>query len=217
MQKRSVYVLNFLDVIFAIGCPCLVKTACVVHVIKMSESIWAVLLLNIYRFILSRVWVTLDGVFGLNTGFIDHLCTQHGTTSNYSAMGNFHTLQFTTAHHKSFPACCVFTSLSLVMASNSEVSSASALESSLNESSVQMTLFFRLSHRTKLFYSSARPRRQHTAHSHMPTVSAEMCLQSRSLAVVVYSYLLRICCLATDIVPLSVSWPFPRNESRAVR
>jgi hypothetical protein len=37
-------------------------------------------------------------------------------TLNYSAIANFHTLQITTAHAKSFPACSVFTSSCLVMA-----------------------------------------------------------------------------------------------------
>jgi hypothetical protein len=35
-------------------------------------------------------------------GFINHLYTQSGTTSNYSAIAYLHTLQITTAHAKSF-------------------------------------------------------------------------------------------------------------------
>jgi hypothetical protein len=35
--------------------------------------------------------------FGLGIGFIDHLYTQLGTTSNYSAIANLHTSQITTA------------------------------------------------------------------------------------------------------------------------
>jgi hypothetical protein len=50
-----------------------------------------------------------------------------------------------------------------------------------------------------------------TVHSRMLTVSARTCLLNRSLAAAVSSCLLRICCLATDVVPLSVSWPLPRN------
>jgi hypothetical protein len=45
---------------------------------------------------------------------------------NHSAIVDFHILQITTAHAKSFE-CCVFTSRSLVTASNNEDSSASAL------------------------------------------------------------------------------------------
>jgi hypothetical protein len=39
--------------------------------------------------------------FGLVIEFIDYL--QIVTTSNYSAIANSHTLQFTTAHTKPFP------------------------------------------------------------------------------------------------------------------
>jgi hypothetical protein len=80
--------------------------------------------------------VIVDGVFGLDIGFIAHLYTQLGTTGNYSATANLHNLQITTEPAKTFPACCVFTSRSLVTASNSRDSSASALESSLNGGSL---------------------------------------------------------------------------------
>jgi hypothetical protein len=63
--------------------------------------------------------------FGLEILFIDHL--QIVTTSNYIAITNFHTLQITTAHAKSFQS--LVTSRSLVTASNSGDSSASALTS----------------------------------------------------------------------------------------
>jgi hypothetical protein len=66
------------------------------------------------------VWwrgVTIDGGFGLDIGFIDHLYTRLGTTSNYSATANLHNSQITSAPAKPFPACCVFTSRSLVTAS----------------------------------------------------------------------------------------------------
>jgi hypothetical protein len=49
------------------------------------------------------------------------------TTINYSANADFHTLQITTAQAKSFPVCCVFTSRSLVNATNGADSSASVL------------------------------------------------------------------------------------------
>jgi hypothetical protein len=40
--------------------------------------------------------------FGLEIGFIDHFNTRLMTTLNYSAIADFHTLQITTAHAKSF-------------------------------------------------------------------------------------------------------------------
>jgi hypothetical protein len=58
-------------------------------------------------------------------GFIDHLYTPLGTTSNYSATANLHNSQITTAPAKSFAAYCVFTSRSLATASNCWDSSAS--------------------------------------------------------------------------------------------
>jgi hypothetical protein len=79
---------------------------------------------------------------GLDIGFIDHLNTQLVITFNWSTIANFHTLQITTEPAKSFPACCVFTSLSLVTASNNGYSSASVLRSCLNGGSLPPELFF---------------------------------------------------------------------------
>jgi hypothetical protein len=107
----------------------------------------------------------------LQTGFwtgdwIDHFTTRLGTTSNYSATANLHTLQINTAPVKSFPACCAFTSRSLVMASNSGDSSASALESSLNGGSL-LTLGY-------LIWSSQTPAEnwlgQGQSHSYFTTI-----------------------------------------------
>jgi hypothetical protein len=56
--------------------------------------------------------------FQLVNGFIDHLYPPLGTTSNYSAITNLHTLQFTTGHTKSFPVYCVSNSRTLATASN---------------------------------------------------------------------------------------------------
>jgi hypothetical protein len=58
-------------------------------------------------------------------GFIDHFKTRLGTASNYSATANLHNSQITTASAEPFLARCVFTSRSLVKASNSGDSSAS--------------------------------------------------------------------------------------------
>jgi hypothetical protein len=73
---------------------------------------------------------------GLDIEFSDHLNTQLVITFNYSAIADLHTLQITTAHTKSFPACSVFTSSCLVTASNNGYSSASGLKSSLNGGSL---------------------------------------------------------------------------------
>jgi hypothetical protein len=53
----------------------------------------------------------------------------------------------------------------------------------------------------------------------MLTISAGICLPSRSLVAAVCSCLLRVCCLPMNVVPLSVSRPLHRNECcfRAVR
>jgi hypothetical protein len=59
--------------------------------------------------------------YGLDIGFIDHLYTPLGTTSNYSATANLRNSQITTAPTKPFPACCVFTSCSLAVAFRVEI------------------------------------------------------------------------------------------------
>jgi hypothetical protein len=58
-------------------------------------------------------------------GFIDHLYTSLGTTSNYSTTTNLQNSQITTVPSKPFPVCYVFTSRSHRTASNSGDSSAS--------------------------------------------------------------------------------------------
>jgi hypothetical protein len=72
------------------------------------------------------VW--LQTGFELKIGFIDHFNTRLVTTLNYNAIADPHTLQISTAHAKS-SVCFVFTSGSLVTATNSRDSSASALTS----------------------------------------------------------------------------------------
>jgi hypothetical protein len=59
--------------------------------------------------------------FGLD--LLTTLNTRLATTLNYSSIADFHTLQITTDHSESFPACCVFTTRSQVTASNSGDSS----------------------------------------------------------------------------------------------
>jgi hypothetical protein len=63
--------------------------------------------------------------FGLYIGFTDHLYTRLKTTKQLRRHRYLHNSQITTAPTKPFPACCVFTSLSLATASNSGDSSAS--------------------------------------------------------------------------------------------
>jgi hypothetical protein len=59
---------------------------------------------------------------GLEIGFIDHFSIRLVSTLNYSAIADFHTLQITTAHAKSFPAWSVFTSSCLVTAPTMAIS-----------------------------------------------------------------------------------------------
>jgi hypothetical protein len=171
---------------------------------------------------LPREGVTPTGVFiGSDIRFIDHLYIQLGTTGYYSAIADLHTSQITTAHAKFSPACCVFTSRSLLTASNSGDSSASALKSSLNGGGCLPTDTFlhRISHRTdlvtpivSLITPQHGPCRQYTVHSRMPTVSAGTLSPSRFLAAAVYSCLIRICCLVTNTLLFYVSRPLPRNK-----
>jgi hypothetical protein len=50
------------------------------------------------------MWSKKLFIDGLDIGFIDHFNTKLVITLNYSAMANFHTVQFTRAQAKSFPA-----------------------------------------------------------------------------------------------------------------
>jgi hypothetical protein len=87
--------------------------------------------------------------FGLDIGFIEHLCTKLGTTSIIapSLISTLHK----SPHAKSSPTCCVFNSRSLVTASNSGDSAASALKSSLNGGSLSTVPFLHgLPYRTDL-------------------------------------------------------------------
>jgi hypothetical protein len=77
---------------------------------------------------------------GLVNRFIDHLYAPLGTTSNYRATANLHTLQITTAPAKPFLACCVLTSSSLATDPNSEDSSASRAQVLLSQPPVQNSL-----------------------------------------------------------------------------
>jgi hypothetical protein len=65
---------------------------------------------------------------------------QHGITSNYSAIADFHNSQFTTAPAKPSPACCVFTNRSLATVSNSGDSSTSRSQVLISPTFVQNCL-----------------------------------------------------------------------------
>jgi hypothetical protein len=152
-------------------------------------------------------------------GFIDHLYTQLGTESNYSATANLHNSQITTASANPFPACYVFTGLSQATASNNGETSATALKCFLNGVSLPTVSFLhRFPYRTDLvapmssLYLLGMAHVDNTVHFRMLTISTGTFLPKRSLAATIYSCLLRIWCLATDVISLSVSRPLPRNE-----
>jgi hypothetical protein len=100
---------------------------------------------NVPEILLHIMCVTIDGVFGLVIGFIDHLYARLGTTGNYSVIDNHHNSQITTAPAKHFPVCCVFTSRSMVTDSISGDSSASAFKTSM-VAPFQLPRFFTACH-----------------------------------------------------------------------
>jgi hypothetical protein len=86
---------------------------------------------NIVRYLgvnISHFWHQ----FQLLNGFIGHSFIPLGTKSNSSVIVNLHTLQITIVPAKLFPACCVFISRSLAMASISENSSVSRAQDILS-------------------------------------------------------------------------------------
>jgi hypothetical protein len=96
-------------------------------------------MLKLYNFMRSHILggtfcrVTIGGVW--ICGFIDHLYTRLGATSDYSATASIS--QMTTELAKLFPACCAFISRSLATASNSGYSSASRAQVLSSETPVQ--------------------------------------------------------------------------------
>jgi hypothetical protein len=84
------------------------------EIINLLIKLWEP---QIQIFILSRAGVTLGGI--VDWIYWPLYISLLVTTGNYSAIVNLHTLHITTTHSKSFSACCVFFSLSLVTASNS--------------------------------------------------------------------------------------------------
>jgi hypothetical protein len=159
----------------------------------------------------------------LVNGFIGHLYTQLGTTSNYSVIANLHTIQITKACAKSFSACCVLTNRSLMTASNSEYSSASRAQVILSLTPVQNSLsifnssvapsLLSLSCRAQLncqtstdsnapvlfcIITSHGPHRKHCSSIvACAFLSAGTCLPSRCLETAVCLF---VCCIATAVL-----------------
>jgi hypothetical protein len=102
--------------------------------------------------------------FGLDIGSIDHFTTRLGTTRNYSATAKLHNYKITTTLLKPIPACCVFTSRSLVTVSKSGDSSGSALKSSLHSIPYRTDLVVSVIFPITLFHV---PSRKHRFQQHL--------------------------------------------------
>jgi hypothetical protein len=163
--------------------------------------------------VLSRFRGTTDGVLDWILGLLTiytHNSELQAITAPSPISTRYKSLQYALGPFQS----SVFTSPSLVTASNSWDSSASALKSSLNGGSLPTASFLhRLPYRTDLvapFVILITPRqgphRQHRSFSYpLPrNVCTEPFFSSGR------PFLLRICCLVTD-VPLAVSEPSPSN------
>jgi hypothetical protein len=133
----------------------------------------------------------------LETGFIDHLYTSPGTTSNYSVIANLHTLQITTASDKPFSSLLCLHQPFLATASNSGDSSASRAQVLSSRPPAQTsTLNRQLSTRlsilnwvapivflmTTLHGSSRKRRFQQKCHFMFVFFAAGTCLPIRCLA-----------------------------------
>jgi hypothetical protein len=143
------------------------------------------------------------------TGFIDHFNTRHVTTLNFSAIVNLYTLQITTAHTKSFRSA--FTSLLPVTDLNDEDSLNAVIKSFLHRLPYNRTTSKLVS-----VITSRHGTRRNTVHYCTPSISLGTCLfrgHYPVTAVYTYTRLLRICCLAGNVVSLFVSSSLPSNGS----
>jgi hypothetical protein len=156
----------------------------------------------------------------LKIGFIDQSNTRLVTTINYNANADLHTSRISTAPSV-FSVCYVFTSRSLV-ASNSVDSSASTFTSLLAGSQLHRLRFLFTDSLTNLLTSKLvsvitsrhGPRRKHRSSVVVQLFPWEhVCLPSRYSVMTPYIRLLKICCLAADVVSLFVSRSLPRNGS----
>jgi hypothetical protein len=113
--------------------------------------------------------------FGLEIRFIDHFTTRLVTTSNYSVVADFHTLQITTAHAKSFQSA--FTSLFPVTDLNNGDTSTAPTKSSLHRLPYNWLLITDLSR----LYHLGTDCVENTIHCCTPTVSVGTCLFAKAL------------------------------------
>jgi hypothetical protein len=136
------------------------------------------------------VWL-LTG-FGLNFEFLDHLYTQLVTTINYKILPSIYHCTHSTQK---------------VLSSKSDwflIATDHFLQTHV-ENWLGCTNYIP-------YNSLGRPAQKTQFPLSCLSVAVGTCLPSSCLATAVSSYLLRICWLETDVIPLSFSRPFPRHE-----
>jgi hypothetical protein len=127
------------------------------------------------------------------------------STIKYGAIADIHTLLITAAHTKSFQ-CAVFTSRSLVTASNSGYSSASAFPLLLSGEYPTAILTELNAKIVPLITPLHGPRRKHLSSVVVQSFPWEhVCLRRSYLVTAGYTCLIIICCLTADVVSLFVS------------
>jgi hypothetical protein len=140
--------------------------------------------------ILSRVWVTIDGI-GLVVRFVEHL--QIVTTSNCSAIPNSHTL-----HALCFPVCCIFTGCRLATAFKAVAFSASVFTSLLVDDCLTTHYILVL---TCIQHRSS-DRTENTSPNSSYIFASRSCNKDRDENIasqLLHCCILQICCLATGV------------------
>jgi hypothetical protein len=120
--------------------------------------------------------------YGRGMDWILDLLTPLRTTSNYSASAYLHTLEFTTAPPKPFPACYVVNRRSLATASNSGDSLASRAQVLLSQPPVQNSCQFPQLSSTAEFllsYSQQRVSQIYFTTGGLPQISSFWCQAHR--------------------------------------